>query len=149
LTIVVDTSVVVNALITQRFTAAAEQWIEVSTPILAPEFLRIELANTLWKVEKAGYIDQRESDEAWRHIMTGRIRFLPDMDYLDNARRIARRLNHPIYDCLYLAVSEAHDATLVTADRRLYQLSNVDGSHDAGTFKVNWIEDDPPSFPRS
>jgi predicted nucleic acid-binding protein len=32
---------------------------------------------------------------------------------------IASQLDHPVYDCFYLALAEARDALLVTADRRL------------------------------
>ena len=39
---------------------------------------------------------------------------------------IARELDHPVYDCFYLAVSEALDAPLVTADGRL--LARVAGT---------------------
>lgn len=39
---------------------------------------------------------------------------------------IARRLDQPVYDCLYLAFAEARQATLVTADRHL--LSRVRGT---------------------
>jgi len=32
---------------------------------------------------------------------------------------ISRHLNHPAYDCFYLALAEERAATLVTADQRL------------------------------
>ena len=32
---------------------------------------------------------------------------------------LARRLDHPLYDCVYLALAEREEATLVTADQRL------------------------------
>jgi predicted nucleic acid-binding protein len=39
---------------------------------------------------------------------------------------IARDLDHPDYDCFYLALAEQRQATLVTADRRL--LNRVRGT---------------------
>jgi len=35
------------------------------------------------------------------------------------AAAIALALDHPVYDCFYLALAEARDAPMVTADRRL------------------------------
>jgi len=32
---------------------------------------------------------------------------------------VARRLDHPVYDCVYLALAEREHATFVTADSRL------------------------------
>ena len=40
--------------------------------------------------------------------------------------RLRAHLHHPVYDCFYLAVSEALDAPLVTADGRL--LARVAGT---------------------
>ena len=35
------------------------------------------------------------------------------------AAALAHQLDHPVYDCFYLALSERRDVPLVTADRRL------------------------------
>ena len=37
---------------------------------------------------------------------------------VERAARIALELDHPIYDCLYLACAEATDSAVITADRR-------------------------------
>jgi predicted nucleic acid-binding protein len=39
--------------------------------------------------------------------------------YARRALEVAGRLDHPVYDCLYLALAEAHGAGLATADRAL------------------------------
>jgi predicted nucleic acid-binding protein len=39
------------------------------------------------------------------------------------AAALARKLDHPVYDCLYLALAEAEGAPLVTADRRFLPLA--------------------------
>ncbi len=138
--LVVDASVVVNAMLSQRFTAEAVRWMETSVPIMAPDFMRLEVANALWKIENAGLIDDQEAELVWGHFLAGDIRFIPDLDHLDRAREIARSLDHPAYDCIYLAVAEAHKATLVTADRRLYQVAAARPDICA----VSWVEDHPP-----
>ena len=40
---------------------------------------------------------------------------------LQPALRLAVALNHPAYDCMYLALAELIDGELVTADRALHQ----------------------------
>jgi predicted nucleic acid-binding protein len=37
------------------------------------------------------------------------------------AMTIARVLDHPVYDCFYLALAQKEAAALVTADRRLVE----------------------------
>ncbi len=140
MSLTIDASVLVNAMTKQRLTAAAVRWMELPVPILAPEFMRIEVANALWKIENAGLMNSQEADLVWRHVLASDIRFIPDRDYMDRARGIARELKHPIYDCIYLAVAAAHEATLVTADRRLYEVAR----DQANSYTVAWVEDDPP-----
>ena len=48
------------------------------------------------------------------------------VQHASRATAIARELDHPVYDCFYLAVSEALDVPLVTADGRL--LARVAGT---------------------
>lgn len=39
-----------------------------------------------------------------------------------DALRIAISLNHPVYDCVYLALAYQVDGTLVTADTRFFNI---------------------------
>ena len=46
------------------------------------------------------------------------IELLPTRSLLEAAARIAIDLDHPAYDCLYLALAIANDCRFVTADGR-------------------------------
>lgn len=50
---------------------------------------------------------------------------------------LALSLHQTVYDCLYLALAEARDSVMVTADQRFYQA--VIGSVWAD--RIVWIED--------
>jgi len=45
-------------------------------------------------------------------------RRVADRDLAPEAFRLARLLDHPVYDCLYLALAMESGAPVVTADRR-------------------------------
>ncbi|MBT3330756.1 MAG: type II toxin-antitoxin system VapC family toxin [Rhodospirillaceae bacterium] len=139
MSLVIDASIVVNVIIPQQLTDSAVLWMARPIAKLAPEFLRIEVANALWKSEAAGLLNTDQADRAWRNLDESGIRLVPDNDHLDRARSIARGLRHSIYDCLYLAVAEANEATLLTANRRLYRLAKDHGE----SVQVAWIEDQP------
>ena len=47
----------------------------------------------------------------------------PDRHLLAEALALACHLDHPVYDCLYLALARREAAVLVTADQRLQQLA--------------------------
>lgn len=89
--------------------------------LLAPDFLRVELANVLWKSTVRGGLD---SDQALR-IMEGLddhpVALQATEPLVPRALRLAVELAHPVYDCVYLALAEREDCRVVTADRRLHQ----------------------------
>ena len=39
-------------------------------------------------------------------------------EHIDRAAQIAVEIDHPVYDCLYVACAEATASALITADRR-------------------------------
>ena len=41
------------------------------------------------------------------------------MDLLDRAIALANEMNHPVYDCLYLALAERDGTLVVTYDQEL------------------------------
>lgn len=87
---------------------------------IAPDLALIELLNAGWKSERAGLIT-REQMEAMATLtpqLLGEV--VPcDRPLLQGALTWCTRLDHPAYDCLYLALAEQRQATLVTADQRL------------------------------
>ncbi len=98
--------------------------------LLAPDLLRVELANVLWKAAGQGRLDPEQA-----------VRILDGMDdqpldvraagpLLPRALRLAIQLRHPVYDCVYIALAEREDCKVVTADRRLHD--RVEGSALSG-----------------
>lgn len=47
----------------------------------------------------------------------------PDRHLQAEALALACHLNHPVYDCLYLALARREAATLISADQRLLRLA--------------------------
>lgn len=46
-----------------------------------------------------------------------------DADLVDDARRLSAESDHPVYDCLYLALALRHGVPVITADRRFADLA--------------------------
>ena len=87
---------------------------------LAPDLLFVEVANALWrKTAAAKELSPREADHAFDLVRHSGIDLRPTGPLLPRATDVARRLDHPVYDCVYLALAERERAALVTADQRL------------------------------
>jgi predicted nucleic acid-binding protein len=77
------------------------------------------VANALWRKTTAREISAREADAAFDLVRRSGIDIRPSGPLLPRAMDLARRLDHPVYDCVYLALAEREEASFVTADQRL------------------------------
>jgi predicted nucleic acid-binding protein len=114
---VVDTTVVIKWLIQEDGTQAAI--LLRNHPLIAPELLLPECANVLWKKTRRGELTEQEAHAAARLLAYSEIELIPMRPLLEPATRLAIHLDHPAYDCIYLALAERDQCELVTADERL------------------------------
>jgi predicted nucleic acid-binding protein len=87
--------------------------------LFAPDLLIAECANVLWKKVRRNELTTREALLAARLLQRADIELAPMRALLEPATRLAIALDHPAYDCAYLALAESLSCDLVTADRRL------------------------------
>jgi len=91
-----------------------------SSQRIAPDLLLIELLNAGWTTHRAGAItgEQLQAMSSLTPQLLGAV--VPtDRALLQTALAWCKRLDHPAYDCLYLALAEQRHGKLVTADQRL------------------------------
>lgn len=115
----VDASIVVKWYVSETHSQEARLSLGHRIERYAPDFVLVELANVFWKKARLGELHdpQRYFEELPR--LRQAIDLLPGADLIDRAAQIAVQIDHPVYDCLYLACAEATGSTLITADRRL------------------------------
>ena len=116
---VVDASIAVKWVIPEVLSDKADRVRDGEDDVLAPDLLLVEVANALWKKTAAEEISAREADAAFDLVRRSGIDLRPTAPLLPRAMDLARRLGHPVYDCVYLALAEREDAAFVTADQRL------------------------------
>jgi len=126
LTIVIDASVAAKWLIAEPDSDAANALL--IEDLIAPSIFLNECANVLWKRIKSGEISSAEGVELFDSLTTGEI-ILYEVAPAE-AFALAIELNHPVYDCLYLALARARNVQVVTADRRFVKAA-VDAGYGA------------------
>jgi len=77
-----------------------------------------EVSNVAWKKWRKKEIGAEQATIA-QQVTTSFVELVPSGLFAARALEIAIELDHPVYDCFYLAVCEAQQITLVTADNRL------------------------------
>jgi predicted nucleic acid-binding protein len=117
LSVVVDSSVIVAALID---TGAEGTWAEnvlASGVLHAPELVRAEAANILRRLEIARRITASESDAAQSDLMQLALELYSFDPFADRVWEL--RHNVTCYDGWYVAIAEALELPLATLDSRL------------------------------
>jgi predicted nucleic acid-binding protein len=116
-TLVIDASIAIKWVIEEEGTSQALT-LRREARLLAPELLVAECANILWKKARRNELSREEALLAARLLQTAAIELVPTRSLLAAATRIAIELDHPAYDCLYLALAIENDCPFVTADER-------------------------------
>jgi predicted nucleic acid-binding protein len=72
-------------------------------------------------VERAGRLSTEDVAEATASFPRYFDRLFALTPLAPLAARIARAIDHPVYDCFYIALAEIDGSPMVTADRRLLE----------------------------
>ncbi len=114
--LVVDASVAIKWVVEEPGTAEALALRRYR--LSAPDLLIPECANILWKKARRQEMSADEASLAARLLEHADVELIPMRRLLEPATRLAIQLDHPAYDCLYLALAQSTGCSFVTADAK-------------------------------
>jgi len=123
LNIVVDSSVLIAALVDTGAQGAWAERILADGTLHAPELVRAEAANILRRLERATLITAPEANGAYEDLMLLELNLFAFEPFAD--RIWALRHNVTSYDAWYVALAEALRLPLATLDDRLSRSNGV------------------------
>ena len=118
---VVDASVAVKWLVEEVLSDEAARLLDDDSTLVVPPLLFAEAANALWAMRRRGDIaaaDLAEAVETLRAAPVSMPLSMPDLTAA--ATRLASDLDHPVYDCFYLALAVHTQYPVVTVDTRFH-----------------------------
>lgn len=92
--------------------------------LVAPELIDLEVVSTLRRAARAGRLDERRSAQALTDLSALPLRRAPHLPLLPRVWELRENLS--AYDASYVALAEALDTVLVTADGRIERASATD-----------------------
>jgi len=119
MTLVIDASVALKWLVEEHGSDQAEQLVERQEPLIAPDLVITEVCNALCTKLRRWQITESQAQRCARLLPDYFAEIVPCAGIASRAVAIATSLAHPAYDCFYLALAEARQARMVTADARL------------------------------
>lgn len=87
----------------------------------APELLIAECANAVWKRVRRGEMTNEAATFAVRllQLQPDDFEFVSIASLADHALQLAISLDHPIYDCLFIALAAREKCPFITSDDKL------------------------------
>lgn len=119
-TLVIDASVALKWVLAEP-DAQAALFIRRRYHLIAPELLLLECANTFWKRVRRKQLTADEALVLTNGIVQAGIEFVSVRSNAEAIAGLALDLDHPAYDCAYIAVALHHQCQFATADRRLIE----------------------------
>lgn len=121
MTVVVDASVALKWYLNEEDSEQALALLASDERLIAPDLIVAELCNGAWRLIRRGELRREQLEIIARGAPDAFAALHASASLAVRAAAIALALDHPVYDCFYLALSETQDAPLVSADRRLIE----------------------------
>ncbi len=132
-----DASVVVKWFLLEDHTESARSLLNEDFTLFAPDLVRAEVGNVMWKRWRRGDVSAEAAEEALHHLGRLPLRILTSRSLMATAWKVSEQFGRSFYDGLYVALAERTQSALVTADRKLYNAlreSDLSG-------RLIWVED--------
>jgi predicted nucleic acid-binding protein len=120
MTLVVDASVAVQWVLDQSGSARASALREADS-LIAPTLIAAEIGSAIWKAVRRRDVSRSDALIAIDAALLPIEALVPMEELRTRALDIAIDLQHPIYDCFYLALAERERVPLVCADGPLIE----------------------------
>jgi predicted nucleic acid-binding protein len=121
--LVLDASAVVRIIETSSQAAAMGQTLAAADLVLAPELMLTEVANSLWRLQRAGQLEAAGLQPRLDRAAALVDHIEPDRTLQAEALALATHLDHPVDDCPYLVLARRVVAAVLSADQRLLELA--------------------------
>jgi predicted nucleic acid-binding protein len=119
MSVVIDASVALKWVLDEPGGEAADALL--NEELVAPALWLLEAANALWRRTRRGELTAVEARERLAELFNAPVAAIAIERDLAAAADLADLLDHPVYDCLYLAAAIREEAFVVTADIRFHE----------------------------
>jgi predicted nucleic acid-binding protein len=124
--VVVDASVALKWLHNEDGSREAASLLMDGQHLIAPDLIVPEVCNVTWKMVRRGMMSPAQQMAAVTRLPSMFDELAPTGPLAPRAAAISAILDHPAYDCFYLALAEQRSGILISADRRL--INRLDGT---------------------
>ena len=122
--IVLDTSAAIEIVLQRPQAINLSNKLIAADWVIAPKLLIAEASNVFWKYHKQAGYPAKDCEKYAKQAISLVDNMIDEIDYYQEALHLGCRLNHSIYDMLYLILARRNNASLLTMDKKLISLAN-------------------------
>jgi len=125
--LIIDASVLIKFFVPEVLSSKAEQLLvrveEGSVRLFAPDLIYAEAGNTLWKKHRLKELTQSEVGKITDLIISMPLKVEASKALFPLAIDIAMAYEVTVYDALYLCMAKIYETQMMTADKKLFDLT--------------------------
>jgi len=118
--VVIDSSIALKWVVSETESDAA-LLLRDHYRFIAPELLIAECANAIWKRVRRREMTNEAAQIAVRLLQASDLALVPLSILTSSALQLALTLEHPVYDCLFIALAVREACPFITSDQKLLQ----------------------------
>jgi len=125
--IVLDSSAGIEIALSRESAEIYERKIEKASRVITSELYKAETANVLWKYNNVGLLNREEVQRRLRYCDELIDEYIDISENNEEALNEGIRINHSVYDLLYLVIARRSGAILLTQDKKLRKIAKENG----------------------
>jgi len=123
MTIVLDSCTAIEIVLNRENAIKFREILNSADEVVTSSLYKAEVANVLLKYSKGGFIEKTICDKLLTLSESLIDEFIDISENNHEALREAIRLNHSVYDMLFLTIARSRNAVLLTLDKKLKDLA--------------------------
>ncbi|MGL4489253.1 MAG: type II toxin-antitoxin system VapC family toxin [Rhizobiaceae bacterium] len=137
-TYVADASVAVGWTIVLPYSSACNRLLQESSSLIAPDLVIAEVTNAFFQQAKTGLADRDRLADGLNLLPRWFAELVPAATLRNQAFDLALQLEHPAYDCFYLALALEREIKFVTADNHFLRKATAKGYQKSVMSLDDW-----------
>jgi predicted nucleic acid-binding protein len=135
---VVDATVAVGWSITLPYTHACNRLLQEASALIAPDLIIAEVTNAFFQQAKTGLADTARLTDALNLLPRWFAEIVPCSTLRVRAFQLANELQHPAYDCFYLALALDRNVKFLSADVQFLRKVQATSCREYVQHIENW-----------
>jgi len=125
--VVLDASAGIEIVLSRSDAMKYETIITNASKVISSDLYKAEVANVLWKYHKSGLLNKNEVTQRLHYCTELVDEFIDIDENNEEALNEGIRIDHSIYDLLYLTLARRNGAILLTQDKKLKNIAKENG----------------------